>query len=161
MAAGFIYATRDTRKEGQVAATINVFGKGKVGAVYGPVASIYFRSHHPWLREFIGKLAGQLFSDPAVRVEGPYCLDVSLRRTRDGKLSVHLLNTANMPLPDRYSFTDFVPPLEGIRLTVKTAARPKSVTWVPDGGALDWSWVDGHLTMTVPRLKIHGVVVIE
>jgi hypothetical protein len=159
--AGSYYPTRDTRKDGQIAATINFFGKGKAAAVYGPVASIYFRSHHPWLREFIGELTAPLFPDPAVKVEGPNCLDVSLRTTRDGKLSVHLLNTAGMPLPDRYGFTDFIPPLEDIRLTIKTAARPKSVTWVPDGGALDWSWNDGRLSMTVPKLKIHGVVVIE
>jgi hypothetical protein len=160
-ASGFIYPTRDTRRDGQIAATINSFGKGKVGAVYGPAASIYFRSHHPWLREFIGGLAAEIFPEPAVRVEGPYSLDVALRTTRDGKLSVHLLNTANMPLPDRYSFTDFIPPLENIRLTIKTATRPKSVAWVPDGGQLDWSWSDGRLSVTVPKLKIHGVVVIE
>ena len=94
-------------------------------------------------------------------MEGPYCLDISLRTTRDGKLSVHLLNTAGMPLPDHYCFTDFIPPLEDIRLTIKTPASPKSVTWVPDGGALDWSWSGGRLTVTVPKLKIHGVVVIE
>jgi hypothetical protein len=135
--AGFIYPTRDTRNDGRIAATVNSFGKGKVAAVYGPVASIYFRSHHPWLRGFIGELTAPLFPDPAVKVEGPNCLDVSLRTTRDGRLSVHLLNTAGMPLPDRYGFTDFIPPLEDIRLTIKTAARPKSVTWVPDGGALD------------------------
>jgi len=161
LAAGYVYPTRDTRKDGKVAATVNLFGKGKVGAVYGPVASIYFSSHHPWLREFIGELTATLFPDPAVRVEGPYCLDVSLRTTRDGKLSVHLLNTAGMPLPDRYGFTDFIPPLEDIRLTIKTQARPKSVTWVPDGGTLDWSWTDGRLTVTVPKLKIHGVLIID
>ncbi|MGA2532563.1 MAG: beta-galactosidase trimerization domain-containing protein [Candidatus Aminicenantales bacterium] len=160
-AAGFVYPTRDTRKGGQIAATVNSFGKGKVGAVYGPVASIYFRSHHPWLREFIAGLTRELFPDPAVRVESPYCLDISLRTTRDGKLTIHLLNTANMPLPDRYGFTDFIPPLENIRLTVKTDAKPKSVTWVPDGGPLDWSWSGGRLTVTVPRLHIHGVVVMD
>jgi len=160
-AAGLVYATRDTRKEGQVAATVNVFGRGKVGAVYGPVASIYFRSHHPWLREFIGNLARELFPDPAVRVEGPSSLDVALRTTRDGKLSVHLLNTAGAPLPDRYDFTDFIPPLESIRVTIKTAARPRSVAWVPDGGRVEWSWSDGRLSVTIPELKIHGVVVID
>jgi hypothetical protein len=160
-AAGFVYPTRDTRRDGQVAATVNSFGKGRVGAVYGPVASIYFRTHHPRLREFIGGLAADLFPDPGIKIEGPSCIDVALRRTRDGKLSVHLLNTANVPLPDRYSFTDFIPPLENIWLTIGTSAKPKSVTWVPDGGRLPWSWSDGRLAVTVPRLKIHGVIVIE
>jgi len=158
---GFIYPTRDTRKGGEIAATINKFGKGKVGAVYGPVASIYFRSHHPWLREFIGGLTRELFPDPAVRVDGPYCVDISLRTTHDGKLSVHLLNTANMPLPDRYDFTDFIPPVHNVRVDIRAPAKPTSVSLVPDGGPVDWSWKDGRLTVTVPRLHIHGVLVIE
>jgi hypothetical protein len=160
-AAGFVFPTRDTRRDGQVAATVSAFGKGKVAAVYGPVASIYFRSHHPWLRDFIRGLTAELFPEPAVTVDGPPTLDVSLRRTRDGRLSVHLLNTADMPLPDRYGFTDFIPPLERIKLKVMTAARPKSVAWVPDGGPLAWSWNGGRLTVTVPTLAIHGVVVID
>jgi hypothetical protein len=158
-AAGRRYPTRDTRKDGEIAATINAFGKGKVGAVYGPVASIYFRSHHPWLREFIGDLAAELFPEPAVRVEGPPTLDVSLRKTPDGRLSVHLLNTTGMPLPDRYGFTDFIPPLEGITLTIRAEARPRSVTWVPDGGRLEWSWAEGRLKVAVPKVNIHGAVV--
>jgi hypothetical protein len=160
-AAGHRFPTRDARKGGEVAATINAFGKGKVGAVYGPVSSIYFRSHHPWLREFIGDIAAELFPEPMVGVDGPPTLDVSLRKTPDGRLSVHLLNTAGMPLPDRYGFTDFIPPLEGITLTIRTEARPRSVTWVPDGGRLEWSWAEGRLKVAVPKLKIHGAVVWE
>lgn len=160
-AAGFIYPTRDVRKDGEIAATVNDFGKGKVAAVFGPVASIYFRSHHPWLRDVIGGLAAELFPDPAVKVGGPATIDVSLRTTRDGRLSVHLLNTTGMPLPDRYGFADLIPAVENVRVTVKTPSRPAAVTWVPEGGKLDWSWADGFLEVTIPRLEIHGVVVIE
>jgi hypothetical protein len=160
-AAGFIHPTRDTRRGGEVAATFNAFGRGEVGAVYGPVASIYFRSHHPWLRDFIGGLTAELFPDPAVAVAGPPTLDVALRRTADGRLSVHLLNTAGLPFPDRYGFTDAIPPLEKIVVTVKTETRPRAVTWAPGAGRLDWSWSDGRLKATVPRLEIHGAVVIQ
>jgi hypothetical protein len=66
-----------------------------------------------------------------------------------------------MPLPDRYGFTDFIPPIENIRLAIRTEARPKTVTWAPDGGRLDWSWADGRLKVTVPKLGIHGVIVWE
>jgi hypothetical protein len=157
--AGSIHPTRDVRTGGEAAATVNAFGEGKVGAVYGPVASVYFRSHHPWLRDFIGSLTAELFPDPAVAVDGPPTLDIALRRTSDGRLSVHLLNTAGMPLPDRYGFTDFIPPLEGITLTIRAEARPRSVTWVPDGGRLEWSWAEGRLKVAVPKVKIHGAVV--
>lgn len=159
--AGSLHPTRDTRRDGEVAATVNAFAKGRVAAVYGPVASIYFRSHHPWLRDFIGGLVRELFPEPAVTVDGPPGLDVSLRTTREGKLAVHLLNTTGLPLPDRHGFTDFVPPLRDIRLTVRVAARPASVTWVPDGGRLDWSWADGLLRVAIPELEIHGVAVLD
>ena len=158
---GFIHPTRDVRTKGDAAATVNAFGKGRVAAVYGPAASIYFRSHHPWLRSFIGGLAAELFPDPAVTVDGPPTLDIALRRTADGRFSVHLLNTAGLPLPDRYGFTDFIPPLGEITLTVKTGTRPKTVTRVPDGGRLDWSWADGRLKVTIPGLEIHGAIVWE
>jgi hypothetical protein len=159
-AAAFIYPSRDTRRGGRVAATVAPFGKGKVAAVFGPVASIYFRSHHPWLRDLIGGLARELFPDPAVDVSGPPTVDVALRRTPDGRLSVHLLNTTGMPFPDRYGFTDLIPTLEAITVTVKTEKRPGLVTWAPEGGRLDWSWSEGRLKVTIPRLKIHGVLVI-
>jgi hypothetical protein len=160
-AAGFIHPTRDTRKGGEVAATVQSFGRGRIAAVYGPVAAIYFSSHHPWLREFLGGLVRTLYPDPAVRVEGPGPIDVALRHTADGRLSVHLLNTSGLPIPDRYGFTDFIPAIENIRVTVKAPARPSSVTWVPEGGKLSWTWSGGLLKVTVPRLEIHGVVVVD
>ncbi len=160
-AAGSFYPTRDVRKGGEVAATVNAVGKGRVAAVYGPVASIYFRSHHPWLRDLLGGLVSELFPDPSVRVEGPPALDVALRRTADGRLSVHLLNTTGLPVPDRYGFTDFIPPVGPVRLAIKLAAHPSAVSWVPDGGKLDWTWSDGLLKVAIPRLEIHGVVVID
>jgi len=160
-AAGFIYPTRDVRKGGEVSATINTVGHGRVAAVYGPVGGIYFRSHHPWLREFIGGLVQKMYPDPSVRVDGPGPIDVALRRTADGRLSVHLLNTSGLPIPERYGFTDFVPAIENIRVTVKTPSRPTSVSWVPDDGKLEWTWSDGLLKVTVPKLEIHGVIVID
>jgi hypothetical protein len=39
--------------------------------------------------------------------------------------------------------------------------QPAAVTWVPDGGRLNWSWADGRLKVTVPKLRIHGALVID
>lgn len=159
--AGYRYPTRNTGGDHEIAATINPLGRGQVGAVFGPIGSMYFRSHHPWLREFIGTIAAALFPDPAVSVLGPAGLDVALRRTRDDRLCVHFLNTAGVPLPDRYNFTDFVPPVDNIRVQVAFPFKPGKVTWVPGGGRVDWSWNAGRLTAVIPRLHIHGVLVIE
>jgi hypothetical protein len=66
-----------------------------------------------------------------------------------------------MPLLDRYDLTDFIPPLHNIRVDIEASARPTPVILAPDGGRLDWNWKNGRLTATVPRLHIHGVLVIE
>jgi hypothetical protein len=159
--AGFIYATRDTRKEGRVAATVASAGKGKAAAVFGPVGSVFFRSHHPFLREFIGGLAREIFPDPAVEVSGPPRLDVALRRTKEGRLSLHLLNASALPLPDRYNFTDFIPPIGPIDLVIKYPSEPGRVTWLPERTRLEWSWQEGKLAVRIPALSIHGIVLID
>lgn len=154
------YPTRDTRKGAEVAATLITQGKGKIAAVYGPVALQFFRCHHPYLRRFVGEVVQALFPDPTVTVNGPPCLDVSLRRTADGHLCVHLLNLARVQNADRFLVLDYIPPAGPIELKVRLSGKPSRVDWVPQGGSLTWSWSDGVVSVTVPRLDIHDVVVV-
>jgi hypothetical protein len=86
---------------------------------------------------------------------------VALRRTADGRLSVHLLNTAGMPLGERHTMTDFVPPVGPIQVRLKVPQRPKQVVWVPGGEPPKWSWDGGRLSVTVPTVEIHGIVVVD
>jgi len=158
---GFRHPTRDARKNPKIAATIADRGKGKVGAVYGPLAGIFFKSHHPYLRKFIGDIVKELFPEPAVIADGPALIDVALRTTKSGLLCLHLLNRSNLPLPDRYNFTDFIPAVGPLTVKIKTAKKPRKVTLVPDGLALQWDWKDGLLSAVVPRVHIHSIVIVD
>lgn len=155
------YPSRDTRKDGDVAASVVSYGKGKISAVYGPVALNYFRSHHPYLRSFIADMAARLFPEPAVKMDAPPCVDIALRRSQSGKLTLHLLNRAGAPTSERYGVTDFIPTVGPITARIRVPEKPKNVTWVPDGGKLEWSWKSGILTVKVNSLHVHGVIVIE
>jgi hypothetical protein len=159
-AAGIWHPTRDTRKDGTCAATVTAIGQGRIAAVYGPVALTYFRSHHPYLRDFIGGLMGRAFPDPDVRIDGPPCIDVALRHTADGRLSVHLLNTAGLPLGSRTA-VDYIPPLSDVGVHVSTDRPPRRVTLEPGGAGLPFTYADGVASVIVPRLEIHEVVVVE
>ena len=116
----------------------------------------------------------------AVTVKGPAYVDIAVRKTADGKLSLHLLNRTNLPMPDRYDFTDFIPPIGPLSVEMECEAKPRAVRFVPEGeggregagdggrehggnkaGRLKWIWRDGRLRVTVPRLEIHGVVVVD
>lgn len=160
-AAGFRYPTRDFRREAEVAATIANFGKGKVGAVYGPLALAFFRSHHPALRHFINELTTELFPDPLVVVEGPPVLDIALRRTEDNRLALHLLNRSNFPAPDRYNFIDFIPAVGPVEVSLEFDAKPRSVLWIPGDIPLKWTWESPWLDVTIPSVHVHGVLVVE
>ncbi|MGD0781307.1 MAG: alpha-amylase family protein [Candidatus Aminicenantales bacterium] len=158
---GFRHPTRDTRKDGSPAATASAYGKGRIAAVYGPLADIYFRSHHPAIRQFLGGFVRDLFPAPAVRVDGPPVLDVSLRTTAQGKLSVHLLNRSNLPLSDRFNFADYITPVGPITVHIKTAKKPSRVMLAPANTPLKWEWKDGVLRVAVPRVEIHEIVVVD
>ncbi len=160
-AVGYRYPTRDTRKDGEVASTVVQFGKGKIGAVYGPLALDFFRSHHPYLRECVRENVEPLFANPAVEIDGPPCIDVALRRTQDGRLCLHLLNLANVPHVDRYGIIDFIPEVGPIGVKIRMEEKPKALLWVPDGGKIRWLWKDGVLTATIPSLHVHGVLVMK
>jgi len=161
LAVGYRCPTRDVAKGGEVAATLSPYGEGAVGSVYGPIALTYFRTHHFVLRRFIGRIVDCLFPEPAVRTDAPSCVDVALRKTRDGKLSVHLLNLAKAQRADRFLSADCIPPIGPITIRLRVRTRPKAVRWVPDGGRVRWEWNRGFLTARIPRLDIHGALVVE
>ena len=153
--------TFDTRAGGEPAATLTACGEGQIGAIYGPVSPAYFHTHHPFLREVIGGLTRRLFPAPAVTVDGPACVDIALRRTADGRLCLHLLNLAAAQRGETFIATDHIPPVGPLKVALQLDRRPAAVHWVPDGQALDWDWADGVVSVTIPQVHIHGVVVVD
>ena len=137
------YATRDTRQPGTPAATLVSYGRGEIAAVYGPVAKRYQHTHHPALRQFVGAVVEPLFPDPAVSLAGPPCIDVSLRRTRAGELSLHLLNLAGAQRGQDFLNTDFIPPVGPLKVSMRLPNRPGRVLWEPDNVPLKWTWKAG------------------
>ncbi len=154
------YTTRDVRRPGEPAATVADYGKGKIGAVYGPFCRGYLNTHHPWLREFLQPLMEELFPEPAVKVAAPSSVEIALRHTKDGLLSLHLLNRANMPLGN-YRVIDDVPKAGPIEFTLQVPQRPKHVKLVPSNDKLNWRYKNGELSVKIPSIHIHEVVVVE
>jgi hypothetical protein len=154
------FPTRDTRTGGEAAATVVSHGRGQIGAIYGPLASSYYLVHHPAMRCFIGETVRRLFPDPAVSLEAPPCVDIALRRSPDGRLCLHLLNLSGVQRAERFLSTERIAPVEAVRVDLKLAEKPESVSWMPAGGELEWSWSEETLTALIPRLEIHGVLVV-
>jgi len=155
------YPGFDLRGEGVPAATVASRGKGRIAGVYGPVSMAFRKNHHPFLRTAIGDVVQRVFPHPAVTVDAPADVDIALRRTRDGRLSLHLLNLAGAQRADDFVGVERIPETGPIEICLEVPEGPREVAWVPDGGTLDWEWRDGRLSVTIPSLHIHGVIVVE
>ena len=120
-----------------------------------------FKTHHYALRETIGRLIERIFPDPLVKVSGPPLIDVAVRRSADGRLVLHLLNVAQTQRADRFLTADAIPTLGPIDIRMRVETEPKRVAWVPDKRPVSWQWESGLLSVTVPELALHGVIVID
>ncbi|MCD6284680.1 MAG: hypothetical protein J7M39_02050 [Anaerolineae bacterium] len=153
------YPTFDPRKHGRPAATVNDLGKGHIGAVYGPLGTVHLKVHTPQIRDFLRAMMADLFPEPMVELAGPPCIDMSVRRKGD-RLLIHLANTAGMQVASAYTILDWVPPVGPLTLRIRMDAPPAAVSQVP-AGAVEHAWQDGVLTVQLPKLEIHAVVVID
>lgn len=149
----------------EVAATIVDRGKGRICAVYGPVPMLFFNSHHPYLRRFIGDIVSQVFPEPLFETDAPPCVDMAARRSASGHMCIHILNLSNLPVSNRRPFADFVPSVGPITIRIRVEKRPLSVTFEPGNSELSWSYtqtdVGGVVEVEVPQVQIHGAVVIR
>lgn len=160
-AVGYRFPIRKTTEGGEIASTIHTVGQGRVGAIFGPAAVHFLNQHHPWMREFIGDVARAVLPDPAVKVTGPACIEIALRRTAAGELSVHMLNRANMPTSPKYELVDYIPAAGPLEIKLRLGSKPQNVRLVPSGQAVQWSWSNGLLDAKVPGVQIHEVLVVE
>lgn len=154
------YPNQDGRGKGECAVTVNQYGKGLIGTIYGPMGSVFIRSHYPVIRQMLSEVMKQLFLEPMVELNAPPCVDVSVRK-KDGKLLIHLANTSGMQVSQQYAIVDFIPSLNQMELIVRLDKKPKRVWLEPEDCDLKTHWSDGKLSIIIPKLDIHSVVVIE
>jgi hypothetical protein len=136
-------------------------GKGAIIAVHGPLFRNYYTDHAPSLREFIGNLVDSLGIPWAATVDGPPQLEMVLRQ-KEGKLLVNLINRgAGEALSSNRNTVENLPSIENIIVCVPRARAPKSVAMAPSDAKMSWAFKNGLVTIKVPQLDIHRVLVIE
>lgn len=155
---GQLHQTNDLNSAAQPAASIATLGKGKIAATYFSIASGYLANHSPVTRQFLDALTSQLFPQPTVEIKGSPNVDVILAR-KQGKLLVNLVNTSGPHV--REPIIESIPPVGPLSVTIRQAAKPAKVTLEPAGRPLDFEYRDGAIQVTVPRIEIHEVIVVE
>ena len=158
--AGLLHSTNDARSATQPAASIAALGKGKIAATYFSFSRGYLNQRSPQMRAFLSGLVKQLFAEPLVEVKGSPDVDVSVNRLQ-GKLAVNLVNTSGAHWDTKKPLMDSITPVGPLEISIRAAARPAKITLQPEGQALAFVYQDGAARLTLPRLEIHSIVVVE
>lgn len=150
---------KDTTDE--VLITRRAFGAGSVTAIHGPIFRNYFLGHYPLLRRVLSELLEALAIPWRVTLDAPAQLELVLRE-KAGKLVINLLNRgAGEMLMPRRVMNEYLLPVTDVTVRVALGEAPRSVTAIPADTALTWEYADGVLTLQLPRVDIHTVVVVE
>jgi hypothetical protein len=157
---GRLHAAADPASASSPAATLAPLGKGRIAAIWFDFAPGYLATRSEVSRQFLGDLVRQLFPAPLVEVTGSADVDVSVAR-QGNRLLVSLVNTAG-PHADRQNpILDAIPPVGPLTMTIRREAKPARVTLEPGGQALEAVHANGQVRVTVPRVEIHSVIVVE
>ncbi len=142
------------------AATINRVGKGRVAYIPADVFRDFERNRYPLIRTFIGKVTEKTIGRLPIRVNAPVCIDVAMRK-KGGKTIIHLINRlSGIPNQPNNGAIDEIPPAGPITLTIDRSSRPKTVTAPLEKGEIKWTYTKGKVTVVLPYVRIHEVIVI-
>jgi hypothetical protein len=155
---GRLLAANDPAATSQPAASIATLGKGKIAACYFTCGRSYNSDHSPIVRQFLNDLTRRLFPNPMVEVQGANDVDVSVARNH-GKLLVNLVNCSGPHQED--PIIENIAPIGPLQVKIRLAAKPNKVTIEPSGQPVDFEYRDGAVELTVPKVGIHEIVVVE
>jgi hypothetical protein len=143
------------------ALVLNTFGKGRVVYMPQQMGDCYQDYGHPdnraLLADAVRWAAG---GPPPVELEGPATVEMVPWGQGGGKRIVHLVNrTSAGPMRTKGSVITECIPVHNLKLVF--ADRLRHARLEPDGLALEVRPCGVHWETTVPRLDIHGMVIVE
>jgi hypothetical protein len=146
------------------AATIRGLGKGVAAHIPSAIFHNYWTYGEAPLRRWIGQMLDELQPRPLFSTDALCFVEIALRQ-KDERLLIHLVNGnpgRDLACADTDDLVvDDIPPVGPITCRVLCTEKPDVVTLEPGGQALPFSFEDGVLQVSVPRLEIHTCVAVS
>jgi len=138
----------------------NRYGAGECLYVAAPLRSKGMPN--AWVKRLMGALAGSLIEKPILKTNAPAGVEVVLNE-QDGRLVAHLINRY-LGSADYVAWGDDDAKLRDIEIEVDLSrselAAVKRVYLAPDT-PLAYGFSDGRVSIVLPELNLHAIVVIE
>ena len=102
----------------------------------------------------------QALPEPMVRVTGSDQVDVSVRKL-NGKPMVHLVNTSGPHSDPPADGISQISPIGPLTVAIRLAKAPRAILQQPQGQSLEVSWSGDRATVTLPKLELYSILVVE
>ncbi|WP_294502205.1 alpha-amylase family protein [uncultured Victivallis sp.] len=146
------------------AATVLRKGRGVVAYIPAAICHDFAFNREIGIREFFGSVVrsaacGRL----AVECDGPSWVDLSLRRSGENEIQIHLINrSTGIPNLPNQGVVAEIPPVGPLTIRLRMEQRPDKVVgaWERVPG-LEWEWHDGILTVRLPQLRLYEAILVN
>lgn len=157
---GRVHKLDDVTADPETAAGIARLGRGRIAGVYMNLGERGIHASTTVARNFLNGLVHELFPDPVVEVQGSHQVDVVVRR-KESKLTIHLINTAGAHANTSIHVHDEIPAVGPLTVTIRVPSRPKRILLKPGRRSLRFTYRAGKVELTVRKLAIHSILVVE
>lgn len=111
-------------------------------------------------RDIVEKCIDLLLDKPLLRSNLPASAEVTYRTQKDRTI-VHLLHYIAEKKSRRMTVVDTKLPIIDIQMQIRCEKAPQRVYLAPTMEELDFEYKEGYVSVTIPKLIGHGMVVIE
>ncbi len=150
------------KNTGYPAITVNSHGMGKAAYISGDIIGSYTVRNNWNLKNLFGNLVELVLPEMLISIESPGLVEVVLKK-QDNRTLVHLINhNGERSFNNTIAYSEKIVPVSGINVKVKMDTLPSSVKLMPENQTLIWKKLDdGVISVTVPKLDIYSIIVIE
>lgn len=99
------------------------------------------------------------FPKPIVELPARKPLDISVRFSKNGELTIHFVNVSGPH--ETEPIIENIDPVENVEIALNLKQRPTSLKLEPSGIKLPFEWNDGVARTTAPSVPIHEILVVE
>jgi hypothetical protein len=155
---------------GEPGAPLVVFGaNGTVAYLPAPLFRAY-RDHDYWpYRDIALAAVGRLLPDPLIRFDGPPWIEASVlsqpelhgEHDRPARWVVHLVAYHPRRTVQSVPHVDRSWPTAGVRVSLRTVAAPARCYLAPCVDDVPFTFAEGYVTVEIPEVGTHTVLVIE
>jgi hypothetical protein len=124
-----------------------------------PIFTQYRRSAPRWIKTLFLNALKLLLPQPAVIVQGPSTLMVTLNEQPAEKRRIlHLLHYIPERRGEELDTIEDIIPLYGIHASVRANNPTRTVTIVPQNNSLPFQVIDGRIEFTIPEINGHQMI---